>query len=289
MNCPFNESKIKMNDDDFMRKLNSQSIQSSPSDFDTQYFTPSKLSDEQAIGVKKSCPCSNGGNGNDNNMPSDGNIIGDIKGKAGELMDSFISMFKTIAGKNDIYKAVSVYEFYISLVALLLILSTQNTFIGILLLGLYSRQIPEVIIKVFLSRSGDNELRNWAKRPEGAKDCNMFNAGGEYSNDSGLISSHTFLISTLMFYFVYKFTNNFKYGMNYKQYIFVGLLLLWSIVVALARIRLGCHKQHQTIIGFFLGMIWGYVLYIVIEMIKNKIPRIEEDEQKIMRLFEVEN
>ena len=106
MNCPFNESKIKMNDDDFMRKLNSQSIQSSPSNFDTQYFTPSELSDEQDIGVKKSCPCSNGGNGNDNNIPSDGNIIGDIKGKAGELMDSFISMFKTIAGKKDIYKAI---------------------------------------------------------------------------------------------------------------------------------------------------------------------------------------
>jgi len=88
---------------------------------------------------------------------------------------------------------------------------------------------------------------------------------------------------------VYKFTNNFKNSMNHKQYILVGLLLLWTLIVALARVRLGCHQNHQTITGFVLGAVWGYLLYIVIEMIKNRIPRIAEDEEKVLRFFEVEN
>ena len=284
MNCPFKENKTKMNNDDnFLNKLNSQS--SSPSysqsstDFDTQYFTPSELD------VKKPCPCSAGKSDTSN---SNGGVVGNVKGKMGEMMDSFMNIFKNIAGEKDIYKAVSIYEFYLSITLLLLILSAQNTYLGLLLLGLYSRQIPEVLMKVFLSRSG-GELRNWAKRPDGARDCNMFNSGGDASNDSGLVSSHTFLISTLMFYFVYKFTNNFKNSMNHKQYILVGLLLLWTLIVALARVRLGCHKQHQTITGFVLGAAWGYLLYIIIEMIKNRIPRIAEDEEKVLRFFEVEN
>ena len=36
-----------------------------------------------------------------------------------------------------------------------------------------------------------------AKRPDGANNCNMFNAGGDASEHSGLISGHTFLISSI--------------------------------------------------------------------------------------------
>lgn len=279
MNCPFKEKTKMNNDDNFFKKINLQSSPSNSPDFDTQYFTPSE------IGGKKSCACSAGKN---DSSSSNGGVVGNVKGKMSELLDSFMNLFKNIAGEKDIYKAVSIYEFYLSITLLVLILSAQNTYLGLLLLGLYSRQIPEVLMKVFLSRSG-GELRNWARRPQGARDCNMFNSGGDASNDSGLVSSHTFLISTLMFYFVYKFTNNFRNNMNYKQYILVGLLLLWTLIVAMARVRLGCHKQHQTITGFVLGAVWGYLLYIVIEMMKNKIPRIAEDEEKVLRFFEVEN
>ena len=279
MNCPFKEKTKMNNDDNFFKKINLQSSPSNSPDFDTQYFTPSE------IGGKKSCACSAGKN---DSSSSNGGVVGNVKGKMSELLDSFMNLFKNIAGEKDIYKAVSIYEFYLSITLLVLILSAQNTYLGLLLLGLYSRQIPEVLMKVFLSRSG-GELRNWARRPQGARDCNMFNSGGDASNDSGLVSSHTFLISTLMFYFVYKFTNNFRNNMNYKQYILVGLLLLWTVIVSMARVRLGCHKQHQTITGFVLGAVWGYLLYIVIEMMKNKIPRIAEDEEKVLRFFEVEN
>lgn len=279
MNCPFNESKIKMNDDEFMIKLNSERTPSSISDFNTENFIPSEYG-------KKSCPCSV--NNNSVNIMSE-NMVKRLKNKTVEIIENFMNNFKRIAGEKDIYRAISVYEFYITIIFLIIILSTQNTFIAILLLGLYSRQIPEIMIKTFLSSTKDNELIKWSKRPEGAQDCNMFNSGGDYSNESGLLSSHTFLISTLIFYFIYKFTNNFKNGMNYKQYILVGLLIIWSVIVGICRVRIGCHKQHQIIIGFILGIIWGYMIYIIIEIIKTKIPRVAEDQEKVLRIFEVDN
>jgi membrane-associated phospholipid phosphatase len=272
MNCPFN----KMNDEDFLKKLNAQSSQP---ELDTQYFTPLEYSS------KKSCACSAG---NSPNLQQMSETNGGLKGKTGEIFDSIMKMLKNVAGERDIYKAVSVYEFYISVAMIIVILSTQNLYLGLLLLGLYSRQIPEIIIKLLLSGK-DGELREWAKRPEGARDCNMFNSGGDMSKDSGIVSSHTFLISTIIFYFIFKFTNNFTNQMNYKQYIFIILLILWTIIVVLARVRLGCHKMHQTITGIVMGIGWGYLLYLVIEKLKNSTPRILEDEEKVMKFFEVKN
>lgn len=211
-----------------------------------------------------------------------------IKGKLSEIMDSFLSLFKNIVGEKDVYKAVSLYEFYFTIVFVIAIASVQNTYLGVLLLGLLSRRIPEKIIKMILSRS-EGRLRNWAQRPSGASDCNMFNSGGDFSDDSGLISSHTFLISSFAFYLVFRFSNNFKNNLNAKQWTLVGFSALWIILVAFARVRLGCHKSHQTIIGIFLGIVWGYVLYIILEILKNKVPRIQEDEEKIMKLFDTDS
>ena len=271
MNCPFNE--IKMNDDEFMEKLSSQSTVKlssySVSDFENQ----NGLNEP-----KKSCACS------DNKLQND--KINNIKHKIDTIFEKFISIFKNVANENDIYKAVSVYEFYLSMMLIFLVISTQNTYLGLVLLGLYSRQIPEIIIKLFISKKGD-ELRKWAKRPDGSKNCNMFNSGGDMSNDSGLISSHTFLISTLMFYLIFKFTNNLKQNMNYKQYLLIILLLIWSMIVTVSRIKLGCHKEHQTIIGFVFGIVWGFLMYIIIENIKNRVPRIAEDEEKVLKIFEI--
>ena len=159
-------------------------------------------------------------------------------------------------------------------------------FLGLLFLGLFSKQIPERIIKTFLSKK-DGELTNWAKRPSGANNCNMFNAGGDASQHSGLISGHTFLISTLSFYSIYKFTDNFKHNVNQKQSIFITILFVWIALVAMARMKLGCHQPHQTVFGFIMGMIWGYLIYIIIEQINKKSSRVREDENKIMKLFEV--
>jgi len=115
----------------------------------------------------------------------------------------------------------------------------------------------------------------------------MINGGGDVKERSGLISGHTFLISILAFYCIYKFTNNFKQNGNYKQIIFIVMLFLWIGLVVMARIELKCHQPHQTLIGFVMGAIWAYVVYIVIEKIKKKSSRIEEDEKRILSIFEV--
>lgn len=274
MNCPFNE--IKMNDDEFISKLNSQSSEFKESN-NLQFFE-NKISNE----TNKSCACSDK---NSNNILSK-NKLNELKSNVETLFEKFIFMFKNIANENDIYKAVSVYEFYLSILLIFLIISTQNTYLGILLLGLYSRHIPELIIKLFVSKKGD-ELRKWAKRPDGAMNCNMFNSGGDMSKDSGMISSHTFLISSLMFYLIFKFTDNLKKNMNYKQYLLVILLLIWTLIVTVSRIKLGCHKQHQTLLGFVFGIIWGYLMYLIIEIIKNRVSRVAEDEEKVLKIFEI--
>lgn len=266
-----------MTDDELMAKLSAQSSPTNNS-FDNKNFTPIKE------GVKKGCPCNSKPDTNINTV-STTNSNDSFVAKIKQLFDTIINSMKNIAGERDIYKAISLYEFYLTIVLLVLIISVQNTFLLLLLLGLYSRQIPEMLLKVFVSRS-KGELINWAKRPDGARDCNMFNAGGDASNNSGLVSSHTFLISSLIFYNIYLFTDNFKQNMNYKQYIFIVLLLLWTFLVALARIRLGCHYKQQTVNGFILGIVWGYIIYIIIEIIKRRVPRIAIDQDKVIRYFE---
>ena len=132
-----------------------------------------------------------------------------------------------------------------------------------LFLGLFSKQIPERIIKTFLSGPEGN-LKEMAKRPSGAMNCNMFNSGGPAVH-SGLISGHTFLISTLAFYSIFRFTDGFKQNANQKQSLFIVFLFIWIFLVAMARVKLGCHKVSQTLIGFVMGILWGYLVYIVLE------------------------
>jgi membrane-associated phospholipid phosphatase len=222
--------------------------------------------------VSSSCPC-------------DEKKIKDKEDKEG-LFESFINLIKNMAGENDLYRAISLYEFYVNIILLIFIISTQNTFLAILFIGLFSKQIPERIIKTFLSRK-NGKLTDLAKRPQGANNCNMFNAGGDAREHSGLISGHTFLISTIAFYFIYRFTDQFKHNANYKQYIFILFLFIWIGLVAMARMRLKCHKPHQTLLGFLMGALWGYLIYIVIEAIKNKSDRVKEDENTVMKLFEI--
>lgn len=266
MNCPFEEESRKMsfnNDDDFMSQI-SPSMYSRSED-----QTPSSMY-EESMSVPKMCPC---------DQP-----LSNKKEKG--MFNSFIKLIKNMAGEKDLYRAISLYEFYVNLILIVIILTTQNSFLALLFLGLFSKQIPERIIKTILSRK-NGQLTELAKRPQGANNCNMFNAGGDASNHSGLISGHTFLISTIAFYFIYRFTDLFKHNANYKQSLFIAFLFIWIGLVAMARMRLGCHKPHQTVIGFLMGALWGYLVYIIIDAIKNKSDRVKEDESKIMRIFEI--
>jgi membrane-associated phospholipid phosphatase len=304
MSCPFanmekemsssNSSLIQRLSDeqDYMKSLydkkSSPIISESEKEFSDIFYTPEKMSksdfdyyedifnsgtsEPSKTESSEICPCS-----------------GERNIKNNDWFNKLVEFFKKMAGEKDLYKAISLYEFYMNIAFIILILSTRNTYLAILFLGLFSKQIPERLIKRFLSyetKDGQKSLTKWASRPAGANNCNMLNSGGSASEHSGLISGHTFLISTLAFYTIYKFTDNLKHNVNSKQGIFITLLFLWMSLVAMARIRLGCHQPHQTVLGFVGGIVWGYVIYIVIEKIINNSSRVKEDEEKIMKLFE---
>jgi membrane-associated phospholipid phosphatase len=270
------------NDDDFMRAISpsnsSKRYDVSPKNIDDEYrylstedtsLSPENIINEK-VSEKKMCGCSN-----DTSLSENGENEG--------IFQKTINFFQKMVGEKDLYKAISLYEFYMLVTLSILIVSTQNTFLMLLFVGLLSKQIPERIIKTFLSTK-NGKLISLAKPPEGAFDCNMFNSGGP-ALKSGLISGHTFLISTIAFYSIFKFTDNLKHNANYKQSLFIFLLFLWMGLVVLARIRLGCHQPHQTFFGVVIGILWGYLIYLVIETIKNKSTRVREDEEKIMNLF----
>lgn len=284
---------------DFMVSSNSKispviSKQTFEDDFGDMFYTPDEIKSSKnkplsdydyyenifnsggskpSVSENDTCPCS----GNNNKVSKS------------DWFNKVVEYFKKMVGEKDLYKTISLYEFYMNIILIILILSTRNTYLAVLFLGLFSKQIPERLIKKFLSYeniNGKKSLTKWAARPTGANNCNMLNSGGSASEHSGLISGHTFLISTLAFYSVYKFTDNLKHNTNSKQGIFITILFLWMGLVAMARIRLGCHQIHQTAFGFVGGIIWGYIIYIVIEKIINKSSRVKEDEEKLMKLFE---
>lgn len=279
--------------DDFMVSSRTKSKKTMEDEFGDIFYTPEEIkksrplsdfdyyedvfnsgTNEPSVSENDTCPCAG---------PSG------VKSSKNDWFNQVVEFFKKMVGEKDLYKAISLYEFYLNLVLIVLILSTRNTFLAVLFLGLFSKQIPERLIKRFLSYetvNGQKSLTKWAARPSGANNCNMLNSGGSASEHSGLISGHTFLISTLAFYSLYKFTDNLKHNTNSKQGIFIAILFLWMGLVAMARIRLGCHQLHQTAFGFVGGIIWGYVIYIVIEKIIDNSPRVKEDEEKLKKLFE---
>jgi membrane-associated phospholipid phosphatase len=277
MDCPFKKSNMAFfknsngRDLENLKKYMGNVSETPDIDYDFEITDNKPIQRTRLNPVNKLCPC-------DEKKE-------DKEDKEG-LFESFINLLKNMAGENDLYRAISLYEFYVNIILLIFIISTQNSFLALLFLGLFSKQIPERIIKTILSRK-NGQLTDLAKRPQGANNCNMFNAGGDAREHSGLISGHTFLISTIAFYFIYRFTDKFKHNANYKQYIFILFLFIWICLVAMARMRLKCHKPHQTLIGFLMGALWGYLIYIVIEVIKNKSDRVKEDENTVMKLFEI--
>lgn len=188
--------------------------------------------------------------------------------------------------KEDLLKSISLYELYLLIVLIILASTTQNTYLLLLFIALFSKHIPEQIIKRFLSYDKQGNITNIAKRPEGAFNCNMFNSGGDASTTSGLISGHVFLISTLTFYTIFKFTNSLKNKPTLKQSILITILITLTLTVAYARINIKCHTKTQALLGFVAGIIWGYIIYIITKNIIKKYKRLQEDQNKIDNLFQ---
>ena len=77
------------------------------------------------------------------------------------------------------------------------------------------------------------------KRPDGARDCSIFNTGGNVEQESGFPSGHVAIIS-----FVMNFLNLKEKNIIYNIPI---------ILVALSRYFNKCHNIIQIIAGYLLG------------------------------------
>lgn len=173
-------------------------------------------------------------------------------------------------------QVVSLYEFYLNVILLTMAVSLQNVYLFVLLLCLFTKHIPEQLLK-HLSEHLNLSL---GKRPSGAKNCNSMNAGG-LTTSSGFISGHVFNLTAFIFYLVYDADNQF----STKRMTLVSLLLVFDALVACARVSLGCHTKFQVAFGFVGGIVWGYVIYKIMRYIESKSSRVTTDHQTLHSLL----
>jgi hypothetical protein len=276
MNCPFNKIETKMNDRDFINDIFESDNYSSEYESKSNYRTPSIYESPSLSELnyntnftplengKKSCPCS------DKNVKEDPN----------SLKQRFLHLFKATEGKS---RAVSMYELLLLYVLFpILMISTQNTFLVFIWVGLMLKFVPEFILKEGVSKL--DSMKGIAKRPGGVN-CNMFNEGGE-AKTSGIVSGNVFAISALTWFVLFKITEGFTETPNTKKILLFVCLLVWTLIVMNARHSLKCHTLFQVTFGLIIGFVWGGIMYYIYRNMRAKSKKLEEDEEKIMKLFE---
>ena len=92
------------------------------------------------------------------------------------------------------------------------------------------------------------------KRPDGAKNCNLFNKGGLVENQSGFPSGHVTIVSFFMEMLLLRNNNND----NILKKIYYNIP---TILVGYARVGKGCHNCIQVIAGYLLGYMVAKLLY----------------------------
>jgi len=91
------------------------------------------------------------------------------------------------------------------------------------------------------------------KRPNGARDCGLFNTGGLVDDQSGFPSGHMCSISFVM---IYLFLQSKK--INFSNFILYNIPVL---LVAIGRYMKGCHTLIQILAGYIIG--WMIALFLI--------------------------
>jgi membrane-associated phospholipid phosphatase len=137
-------------------------------------------------------------------------------------------------------KINSVYDF-ISLFALLVNIYILYTLDPVLIFGSLTCLFFHDFIKEL--------TRDWYpsifKRPDGARNCSLFNNGGLVDHKPGFPSGHVTSISFLMNMLLLR-----NKDVSFKKIILYNVPIL---IMAYARIMKGCHNLIQVIAGYILG------------------------------------
>ena len=177
---------------------------------------------------------------------------------------------------DDLLKAISLSELYIIVILFSITCITKKVYILLILIGLFSKHIPEQIIK----RSSGYYQLEISKRPEGANNCNMLNSGGP-ALSPGTISGHVFNLSTLIFLLIFIFTDKGR-PMTLNESIMIVLMFVLLASLIYARIGLRCHTPVQTFIGFIFGAAWGYGIYKVLNLICDNYPDASDGKKRML-------
>ena len=148
---------------------------------------------------------------------------------------------------TSIYDFISLFPLVIFAYALLDIVNNSNFYI---LTGLLLSEIIHKTIKYLTKNMNPNIF----KRPDNARDTNIFNKGGFAGNKPGFPSGHTLCVSYVMNYLI--LVNNdsfFDFNSVIKQ-ILIG-------IIAYARVKKGAHRIIQVIAGYITGLALAYGIY----------------------------
>lgn len=103
-----------------------------------------------------------------------------------------------------------------------------------------------VYIQVILKKLTTNLQPSYIfKRPDGARNCSLFNSGGLVDEKSGFPSGHMCSISFVM---IYLYLKNQKY--TSENFILYNIPVL---LVAIGRYMKGCHNLIQILAGYIVG------------------------------------
>ena len=179
--------------------------------------------------------------------------------------------------KKAILHAISLSEMDINIILLLLAAVTQNLYILSIFGVLFCKHIPEQILK----RTSEHFGWEIGKRPSDAENCNSINSGGPAHN-SGLVSGHVFNITSLTFFLLYSFTQDGR-TMSSNEITLISFMFVLIAALGYARVELHCHTKQQVAIGFTLGIIWGYVMLLILNYLTSVSTRLKDDRDKLFK------
>ena len=150
---------------------------------------------------------------------------------------------------NSIADIISLSVLLVYIIPSVFLIYSGNTLYLIILSGLIVNQAMNHLMKSILG------IRyNFCKRPKGAKDCDLFNKGGDAKLIPGFPSGHVSLVScfvTMMLLF---------FGFN-VYFALIGLV--WVLMMMWSRIQRNCHTLLQTLAGAISGFIVACLWYFI--------------------------
>ena len=132
----------------------------------------------------------------------------------------------------------------------------MNLYTLVLLMILLSKTLFLFPVKKFMLKS------KLGKRPKGAFNCNQYNCGG-VPLSGGFPSGHMLALGIIFMVIFYSYLD--------KKSTLMRIYLIVVITTAIGRYFTNCHTLFQIISGYLLGLIIGYILYIIDSAVEDKI------------------